>query len=170
MKNVLLSGPPRIGKTTIIHKIINKMNKECAGFYTEEMRKSGQRVGFKLVSLANESCIMSHKRIKSRYRVGTYRVDIACVEKIGVAAIRRGIEKSNIIVIDEIGKMELFSKEFQDIVLKALDAPLPVLATILSRPHTFCDTIKDRYDVEIIEVTHANRDSLPDIIVKKLAQ
>ncbi len=170
MKNVLLSGPPRIGKTTIIHKIIKKINEECAGFYTEEIRESGQRVGFKLLSLGNESCIMSHKRIESRYRVGKYRVDIDCVEKIGVAAIRRGIEKGNVIVIDEIGKMELFSKKFQDIVFKALDAPPPVVATILSRPHTFCDAIKNRNDVEIIEVTHANRDSLPDKIAKKLAR
>lgn len=170
MKNILLSGPPKIGKTTIIHEIINKMNKECAGFYTEEMRVNNQRVGFKLFNLANESCIMSHTCIKSRYRVGRYKVDINCVEKIGVAAIRIGIDNGNTIVIDEIGKMELFSKKFQDIVIKALDASVPVLATILFRPHPFCDRIRKRNDVEIMQVTEANRTTLPDTIVKKLSR
>jgi len=168
MKNVLLTGPPRIGKTTIIRKVINKINKKCAGFYTEEIRESNQRVGFNLSTLDDKNCIMSHKNTESRYRVGKYRVDIDCVNKIGVTAMREGIEKGKIIIIDEIGKMELFSKEFKDSVIAALDSSSPVLGTILSRPHSFCDKIKKREDVEIIEATEANRNSLPDLIIKKL--
>ncbi|MCK4673373.1 NTPase [candidate division WOR-3 bacterium] len=164
--NVILTGTPRTGKTTIIHKIISKINKECAGFYTEEIKEKSRRMGFSLITLDNKTCILSHRHIKSRYRVGRYGVNLDCIEKIGVPAIRKGIEQNKIVIIDEIGKMEFYSKEFKDIVIKALDSNCKVLGTILSRPHPFCDRIKHRNDVEIIEVTEENRDSLPAMIVK----
>lgn len=157
---------PRIGKTTIIHKIISKINKECAGFYTEEIKEKSRRTGFSLITLDNKTCILAHKDIKSRYRVGKYGVNLDCIEKIGVPAIRKGIEQNKIVIIDEIGKMEFYSKEFKDIVIKALNSNSKILGTILFRPHPFCDRIKHRKDVDIIEVTEENRDSLPAMIVK----
>ncbi len=168
MKNILLTGLPRIGKTTIIHQIVSKINRKCAGFYTEEMREKTERVGFRLITLDNKSCILSHKKVRSRYRVGKYGVDGDCIDNIGVAAIREAIEKKAIVIIDEIGKMELFSRKFQDSVIEALDSHSYVLGTILFRSHPFCDRIKKRKDVQIIEVTRENRDSLPDVIKKIL--
>ena len=166
--NVILTGAPRIGKTTIIRTVIKDIKRGCAGFYTEEMREGNQRVGFRLISLDNKNCILSHKTIKSHHRVGKYGVNLECIEGIGVASILEGIQEKKFIIIDEIGKMELFSKDFQDIVMKALDSESPVLGTILFRPHPFCDKIKKRKDVEIIEVTEENRDRLPDVIIEKL--
>lgn len=168
MQNILLTGMPRIGKTTIIHTIISNIDKECTGFYTEEIKEKSRRVGFKLLTLDNRNCILSHKNFKSRYRVSRYRVNLDCIEKIGVVAINKGIEKGKIIIIDEIGKMELFSKKFKEIVIRALDSNSKVLGTILFRPHLFCDRIKKRKDVKIIEVTNQNRNSLPEIILQKL--
>lgn len=165
--NVILTGAPRTGKTTIIHKIIIKIDKECTGFYTEEINERNQRAGFKLITLDNKSCVLAHKDIKKRYRVGKYGVNLDCIEKIGVSAIRKGMEQNKIVIIDEIGKMELFSTEFKDIVIKALDSNSKVLGTILFRPHPFCDRIKYRKDVAIIEVTEENRDFLPEILLKK---
>jgi len=167
-RNILLTGIPRIGKTTIIHKIISNIKRGCAGFYTEEMREGNQRVGFKLITLDHKDCILSHENIKSRHRVGKYGVNLECIGCIGVASMLEGIQKKKVIIIDEIGKMELFSKDFQEIVIKALDSESPVLGTILFRPHPFCDKIKKREDVEIIEVTTENRDRLPDLIIEKL--
>lgn len=161
---------PRIGKTTIIQKVVDVLNDNCAGFYTEEIRKNNNRIGFKLITLDNKNCIMARKKFKSHYRVGKYGVDIRCIERIGITAIRKGIEEEKVIIIDEIGKMELFSGSFKEIVLEALDSSSHVLGTILFRPHSFCDKIKDREDVEIIEVTQENRDSLPEIILKKLTK
>jgi len=167
---MLLTGTPRVGKTTIIRKVISNIKRGCAGFYTEEMREGNQRVGFRLITLNHKDCILSHKNIKSRHRVGKYGVNLECIEHIGVTSILEGIQKKRVIVIDEIGKMELFSKNFQEVVIKALDSESPVLGTILFRPHPLCDKIKKREDVEIIEVTTENRDRLPDTIIEKLRQ
>jgi nucleoside-triphosphatase len=170
MSNIVLTGAPRIGKTTIIRTVIKDIKRGCAGFYTEEMRKSNQRVGFRLITLDNKDCILSHKNIKSRHRVGKYGVNLECIGRVGVASILEGIQAKKVVIIDEIGKMELFSKDFRDVVMKALDSGSHVLGTILFRPHPFCDTIKKRGDVEIIEVTEENRNSLSAIIIDKISR
>ncbi|MEO0190163.1 MAG: NTPase, partial [candidate division WOR-3 bacterium] len=152
VKNFLLTGLPGVGKTTIIKKVVERYRDRCAGFYTEEIRENNTRVGFKLITLDGQNCIMAHKDIKSPYRVGKYGVNIECIENIGVNAIRKGIIENKIIIIDEIGKMELYSKEFRDVVIEVLNSKCPVLATILYAPNPFCDKIKARDDVKIFEV------------------
>ncbi|OPX18155.1 hypothetical protein BXT86_02705 [candidate division WOR-3 bacterium 4484_100] len=166
--NILLTGPPRIGKTTIIKKVIEAVDFRCAGFYTREIRDRNKRVGFMLQTLDNKECVLSHIT-QSGPRVGKYGVDLTCIERVGVSAIEKGItHKKGLIIIDEIGKMELFSTRFRSVALKALDSEIPVLGTILLRPEPFCDRIKARDDVEIIEVTFANRNILPEGIVARL--
>jgi nucleoside-triphosphatase len=168
VKNILLTGVPRIGKTTVIQKIVHMARRPCAGFYTEEIKKQKRRVGFRLVTLDDRRCTMAHTDIVSPYRVGKYHVDLRCLEEVGVCAIQDGIEAGSTIIIDEIGKMELFSEVFKDVVRSALDAPIPVVGTILARSHPFCDTIKKRHDVTIIEVSETNRTTLSAMIRQKL--
>jgi nucleoside-triphosphatase len=170
IKNLLLTGIPRIGKTTIIQSVIKKINQDCAGFFTQESKEKNQRAGFRLMTLDENDCILAHTNIKSTYRVGKYRVNLECIEKIGVTSILDGIKRKQIIIIDEIGKMELFSKKFKDAVIKALDSNCPVLGTILFRRHPFCDKIKRRKDAQIIEVTKENRNALPEKILHELLQ
>jgi nucleoside-triphosphatase len=100
--------------------------------------------------------------------VGRYGVDLECVEEIGVLAIKRGIKTGKTIVIDEIGKMETLSRRFRLTVLDALDSKSPVIGTMLFKRQPFCDKIRARKDVEILEVTEENREKLPDIILEKL--
>jgi len=166
--NIILTGPPRIGKTTIVNELINKLNKQCAGFYTEEIREDNRRVGFRLIALDNNSCVMAHKNIRSKYRVGKYGVNLDCIEKTGVKAIKEGIARKKIVIIDEIGKMELFSDRFKNTVIDALDSSSSVVGTILFRHHPYCDKIKRRHDVELIEVTENNRSSMVKAIIIKV--
>ena len=51
-KNLLLTGPPGCGKTTVIRRLVERLaNRRVAGFYTHEIRKKGQRVGFEVRGL-----------------------------------------------------------------------------------------------------------------------
>lgn len=160
LKNILITGLPGVGKTTLIKKIAERNKNRCRGFYTEEIREHNKRVGFKLITLDGQSCIMAHKDIKSPFQVGKYGVDIECIEKFGVEAIKNGILGNKIVIIDEIGKMELYSIEFKRKVSEALNSNCPVIATILSSPNPFCEKIKKRKDVEIFEITLSNRNKL----------
>jgi len=161
MANVyLLTSNPGTGKTTVIRQAIAKSKIKAGGFYTEEIRIGGSRQGFRIVTLDGHDAVLSHSDNASRYRVSKYGVDIQNLDSVGVTAINRAIEESDLIVIDEIGKMELFSPRFKEAVLKAIDSGKKVLGTIMLSPHPFADDIKRHPHVKLTELTRANHDEV----------
>jgi nucleoside-triphosphatase len=156
----LLTGKPGTGKTTVIKQAIAGSEIKVGGFYTEEIRSGGTRQGFCIVTLDGQDVILAHVDNPSRYRVSKYGVDIGNLDNIGVSAIERAIAESDLIVIDEIGKMELFSPRFREAVLKAIDSGKKVLGTIMLNPHPFANDIKRHPNVKVIELTRANHDQV----------
>jgi nucleoside-triphosphatase len=143
----------------------------AGGFYTQEIRERGQRTGFRLVALDGPTGILASVNISSPHRVGSYRVDLDDLERVGVGALRRAVDRPDITVavIDEIGKMELFSAAFREAVQEALESSMTVLATVMARPQPWVDAIKARPDVTVVEVTTANRQAMPDWILRWFA-
>ena len=156
-KACLLSGSPGTGKTTIIKQAVSNWRGTAGGFYTEEIRAGGARQGFMIVTLDGHSAALSRVDIESRYRVGKYGVDIEALDRVGVSAIREATRECDLVVIDEIGKMELFSPAFKDTVLEAIDSEKRVLGTIMLSSHPWADEIKRRHDVAMIPLTRENR-------------
>jgi len=131
----------------------------AGGFFTEEFREKGKREGFLITSLpSGKTALFASKRLPSMYRVGSYGINLEEIENIGCRAIQAAIDSHKIIIIDEIGKMELFSKEFKRLVIEALDSPLKVLATIMERSNEFADHIKKRRDIRFLRLTRENFD------------
>jgi len=158
-KNVLITGRPGVGKTTLIFRLIEQIKLPCVGFYTAEIRGNGRRTGFKAIALHGPKLIMSHVDIKSPYRVSKYGVDVANFERF-LKEIPFFDPKYAFIVIDEIGKMECFSPLFKKLILKLLDHDTPLIATIALRGDAFIESIKTRHDVHVYTVTYDNRDKL----------
>ena len=166
-RNIFLTGPPSSGKTTVIQKVIAKIGKDATGFYTQEIKKHGRRLGFMMKTLDGKEGLLGHEDIRSPYHIRRYGVSIKNVESIAVPAITPQSEDA-IIIIDEIGKMECFSAAFCEAALKALDSPNRTLGTIAVGGTDFIQSIKERNDIRIYEVTLQNRDQLPDQLVKVL--
>lgn len=159
MNNLLITGPPRCGKTTLIKKISHdvSLSNKVGGFITEELREKGERVGFKITSLPdNKEGLLARKGFSSPYRVGNYGVNTKDLENIGCSAISEALYSGKIILVDEIGKMELFSKIFKNILAQALDSPQKMLATIMERRNEFVDRIKNRKDVKLVHLSRKN--------------
>lgn len=168
--NLLLTGEPGIGKTTVIMKVLNKLKKiTVSGFYTEEIRSGKKRKGFMLKTLDNRQKILASTNKKSTYKVGPYAVDISVMTDLVVPLLEEALSlKVDLIVIDEIGKMECFSKPFRDVVWKCLDSKIPVLGTFQNFASPFINMVLNRKDVVFIEVNKKNRDILPDKIYEIL--
>ena len=157
MKQVyLLTGVPGTGKTSLIKQAVAEMAGKAGGFYTEEIRSRGIRKGFRLVTLDGQSAILAHVKSQSRYRVGKYGVDIDSLDQVGVPALLKAAEQCDVIVIDEIGKMELFSDSFKKAVLEIIEGDKRVLGTIMFNPNQWADAIKRRPQVDIVPVTGSN--------------
>lgn len=169
--NLLLTGRPGVGKTTVVERVVSPaFCGVVGGFYTHEIRERGVRVGFRLSTWDGRRGIMSHVSFKSPFRVGKYGVDIRVIDNIGVPAIREAIKYGKMIVIDELGRMELFSKKFQEAVLDALESKVPLLGVIQARPHPFLEQVRKRPDVELIQVTIENRDVLAEQLKNRLSE
>jgi nucleoside-triphosphatase len=166
--NYLLTGHPGVGKTTIIKKALEKLKLPAGGFYTEEIREDDKRMGFAIATLSGLKGVLAHRNFKSRYRVGEYGVGVYTLNRIGVKEIQMCLIEKKIIVIDEIGKMELLSPQFQEVVEKALNADNPVLGTVTLARHPFAQKVKSRDDVKIFEVTKENRDEVLKALIKEL--
>jgi len=157
MKQVyLLTGKPGTGKTSLIKKAVAGISGQAGGFYTEEIRSGGTRQGFRLVTLAGQHTILAHTEIQSSHRVSRYGVDIESLDRVGVSALNQAAKECPLVVIDEIGKMELFSADFREAVLRIITSGKKVLGTIMSSPSPWADNIKRQPQVRLIEVTRAN--------------
>ncbi len=169
---LFLTGRPGVGKTTVIRAVALALGERADGFYTEEIRSAGQRQGFRLVSLRGEQAIFAHVRLKrsGRPRVGRYGVDVEALEQVGVGALERAVALGRIVVIDEIGKMELFSQTFKAAILAAMDEETPVVATVMARPHPWVDALKAHPDVSLWTVTVENRATMPARVIDWLHQ
>jgi nucleoside-triphosphatase len=166
MKRVLLlTGQPGTGKTALIKEALTRTEIKAGGFYTEEIRAGGIRQGFRIITLDGQEAILAHINISSPYRVSKYRVDTDALERVAVPALRRAAKESGLIVIDEIGKMELLSPQFREAVMQAVKSAKKVLGTVMLNPHPFTDEIKRHPEVETLLVTRDNRiDSMGKVL------
>jgi nucleoside-triphosphatase len=157
IKNILITGNPGVGKTTLIQNIIARLNVSAGGFYTTEVRdENSKRWGFKIISLDGREEVLASVDVISSRRVSKYGVDVGAVDRVGVTAIRDALKNKDIVIIDEIGRMELTSNQFRDIVQEALDSPKPVLGTIALKETNTAKKIKERQDTRVIKLTRAN--------------
>jgi nucleoside-triphosphatase THEP1 len=169
MKQVyLLTGKPGTGKTSLIKQAIAGMKGKAGGFYTEEIRSQGVRQGFRLVTLAGDTAILAHIGIRSPYRVSKYGVDVDGLERVGVSALHQAAQHCGLVVVDEIGKMELFSTGFREAVLQIIGSGKRVLGTIMLAANPWADAIKLKPQVNIIEVTRANHHEVLEELVRWL--
>lgn len=152
----LLTGKPGTGKTSLIKQVVAGLGSGAGGFYTEEIRSEGTRLGFKLISLDGHEAILAHTGFNKRFRVGKYGVDVDSLDRVGVAALRRAVEQSELIVVDEIGRMELFSADFREVVLELIGSGKRVLGTIMLQPNLWADAIKQKPQVNLVTVTRAD--------------
>lgn len=166
---IVITGEPGIGKTTLIKKLVRSLRDKVIGFWTEEVRDphTRQRTGFKIVTTENKSLLFASKTFTSKHLVGSYGVNVQRFESVALPVLERALREEKIVVIDEVGKMELFSKAFADLVTRLIHDPTKdVVVTIPIRDvHPLVAHIRRLTGAVLLEVTKENRDSLLEDIL-----
>ncbi len=169
---LLLTGIPGIGKTTVILKVAEALKTagvNVGGMISREVREGSARVGFEIMDLANNNCDwLAHTNQKTGPKIGKYHVKMEGLEKIGATAIKSAVEKCDVVVIDEIGPMELVSQNFKQEVRRALDSKKLVLAIVHAKAEDpLIKYAKQSNEAVLYTVSSENRDILPEKIKNK---
>jgi nucleoside-triphosphatase len=154
-KNILITGPPRCGKSTLIEKVVSTIDQPAIGFFTREIREKERRAGFSINTLDGREGILAHHDIRGQFRVGKYGVNIKDIEAIAVPAMIPAT-REEIVVIDEIGKMECLSVLFKKTLVRVLRLPNWTIGSIAQKGGLFIQRIKKRDDVMVIKITAQN--------------
>ena len=169
LAKILLTGQPGCGKTTAVMKIIDALDTErITGFYTREIRKNNVRRGFRWKRLDGAEGTLAHVDIKGRFKVGKYGVDVEGFDKNVVPVLDIEKSEADLFVIDEIGKMECFSKKFVAEVRKLFESDKPVLATVAKKGSGLISKVKNYPNVQIFNLNTANREKVVAEILEKL--
>uniref|UniRef100_A0A061SBF8 Nucleoside-triphosphatase THEP1 n=1 Tax=Tetraselmis sp. GSL018 TaxID=582737 RepID=A0A061SBF8_9CHLO len=177
MPHIFITGQPGVGKTTLVRSVVERLRDAQApqklyGFYTEELRGPGGRTGFDVVTIEGERGPLARigNPKKGEPAVGKYAVDVASFERLALPQMKP--TPGALVVVDEVGKMELFSKAFSSAVTELLDSPCLVLGTIpvpkYGRTIPQVETIKARPDVEVLQITKGSRDGMADKVFQDL--
>jgi nucleoside-triphosphatase len=172
----LLTGEPSVGKSTAVSKILLSIRTAGylpGGVVTREIRSHGERLGFSIVDISSEkSDILADVKGIIGPRLGKYRVNLKALSTIGVDALASAISRSDVMVVDEIGPMELMSPEFRKAIhLTVLETPKPALCAVHKRfQDPLIDEIRKSPESLEQEITFENRDELPAIVAKDIIQ
>ncbi len=168
---IFISGYPGCGKTTLIKelgRLLQTRKFNIVGFYTEEIREKGKRVGFRITGWDGVSDVFAHVKIHSSIRVGKYGVSIERFERIAIPILKKAVSGS-IVVIDEIGKMECASEAFKRILTDIIHSRIHLVATLPIRGSDFIEDLKRRYPNSIFTLSRTNYSQIFDNIVNQLA-
>jgi nucleoside-triphosphatase len=158
---ILLTGIPGCGKTTAIIQIMENLKDiKAAGFYTQEIRQNNTRKGFSWTSLDGATGILAHVNTKSSYKVGKYGVDVAGFEKSVVPIMDINRSDAELFIIDEIGKMECFSKKFVTAVRRLFASDKSLLVTVARKGTGLISEVKNYPCTKLFSLTPQNRDKI----------
>jgi nucleoside-triphosphatase len=171
---ILVTGPPGIGKTSILRRTVKELKNrkyEVSGMICREVREGGVRVGFEIMDLSTGTRgWLAHVNQPTGPRIGKYHVNLTDLDVIGVGSILDALQNADILAIDEIGPMELSSTAFINALVKAVESSKPMLGTIhYGLRGSLVNSIKKRDDTEIFKVTYKNRESLHNLITNKIS-
>jgi nucleoside-triphosphatase THEP1 len=163
---ILLTGRPKSGKSTMLAQLLSGIEPKH-GLFSPEVREREVRIGFDLQDERGKSAILSRTDKPTGYPVGRYFVDLSSLESFIEHLFVYTPEQ--LLFIDEIGQMQLYSDRFMDLVRDFIDSPNDFIGTISQVfDHPFIEDLKKREDILFCTVTPENRDALSVVLAEAL--
>ena len=164
---IAVTGRPGIGKTTLCLKVYEALKDrlKIKGFVTKEVRERGVRIGFKIIDLeSGDEAWLAKVGYKGKFRVGKYGVIVESIDRF--AERIKSYADADLVILDEIGPMELKSEKFVEAVKSLLNRENLLFTIHLKARHPLLDRIRSEF--KVIELTEANRNKVAEEIVEMI--
>ena len=166
--NVIITGAPGIGKTTLIKHLIRDLTPVIIrGFYKEAILENDVVKGYRMITARFDEQIIAHIYFEGPEKFENFGINIDGLNKL----VERELNISNgaeLFIVDEIGRMECLSHSFCHSIQKILDSNIPMIASVGQILTSELKAIKSRKDISVIQVTQKNRETLWKNILLKV--
>jgi nucleoside-triphosphatase len=171
-QKLLIEGAYGAGKSKLMDRVITRLGGKLkiGGFYTRDIFENGEKVGVRIITVDKKEGLLAHKNSDSRVKVNGLGVNLEDIANIAVPAIERAIHEGGVVMIDEIGRMELYSKRFREAVELAMDSDNPVIATVQTEGAAYAAGLKERPSIRVLHLDLTNRDDVLDMAVRILSE
>jgi len=173
MIKIILTGFPGIGKTTAIQKINDYLKfrgVKTGGFITFEERKNGKRIGFKIVDISSlKEDWLAHVSLFDGPQIGKYKVNVKAVDDIGVKAVLKALKEADVVLIDEVGPMEMKSEKFREVLKLAMQSDKPVVITLhRSYVNSGLPELNTDKETIVFRISQTNREAIPLVVSREI--
>lgn len=167
-KNILIEGPPRVGKTTVVQKVLSLVKVRCGGFFSQALTRDFY-TNFRLVTVEGPNRDLSSRELLRRFDIaGLVGFNLEDLESFGNPSLARALESATVVIIDQLGTLETQSEKFRRVVAQVLDSPKLCLATMTLSNEPFLEAIRRRPDVTTYAISRSNRSTLAEEITRHI--
>lgn len=167
-KNIIIEGPPRVGKTTVVQKVLSLVKVRCGGFFSQALTRDFY-TNFRLVTVEGPNRSVSSQELLRRFDIpGLVGFNLEDLENFAAPSIARALETADVVVIDQLGTLETRSAKFRTMVEEVLDSPKICLATMTISNEPFIQAIRSRKDIVTYPISRENRCSLAEDIARHI--
>ena len=166
---LFLSGEPGVGKSTLLARVIETLRRstdwQISGLITHEiLNAAGERTGFQTSTLdGSRSGVLAALQPN-----GKFLLNHTTMETLILPTIEEGMHSADLLVIDEIGSIQLQSEKFLPVIEQALSmTTLNILGTIALAGDPNLAVIRSHPRMQVVEITLDNRNGLVEDIAGK---
>jgi nucleoside-triphosphatase len=166
-KNLFLISKRWPGRLHVVHRLLPHLkNFSLEGLYTEDIIEQRRRVGYRVVKLNGKSRILAKEDFPFPKRVGRFYVDMQTLEEFINPTIENALKHADILLLGQIGRIEILSPQFRKLILDVLDSRLKFITTLPNYPVKFLSELRNRSDVCLVEITRDNESLWPTAIAR----
>jgi len=170
MTIIVLTGAPGVGKTTAVIRVARVLKERgviVGGIVSRELRTNNMRIGFEFIDLTTNDTNVLASITGNGPKVGKYFVNVAGC-RFAAKRLTNAVRNSDVIICDEIGPMELKSKEFIGSVKNLLDVDKKVIVVVHQKlQHLLIDEFRNKSSL-LINVDLENREKVNQILLDRL--
>ena len=157
-----------MGKTTAIQRVLSLVKVRCGGLFSQAVNKDVY-TNFRLVSVQGPHRGLSSQNLIRRFDIpGIVGFNLEDLENFANPNVLHALATCDVVVIDQLGTLEVSSEKFKQVVAQVLDSDKVCLATMTSGNVSFLQNIRARKDVSIHSINQNNRMLLPEQIAAQI--